>query len=179
MSIAKKMKKNIAWQYQNCDFVNAYIEAVSAEFEELFAVAATIDEQTSLASSRGMQQDLNGEILNTPRPVIKNTPVSDDIYKKLLYAKAGQNVSKALADDIRRVFYFMTDADRIFIDSYRDRIIISYEGPRIPEDQKQAVISAINQTSRCGVKILEITRISNETMTFDGPFGGTFAEREI
>ena len=179
MSIEKKMKENIAWQYQNCDFVNAYVEAVAAEFEELFAVAAKLDEQTSLDKSRGRQQDLNGEILNTPRPVINNTTVSDDIYRKLLYAKAGQNVSKALVNDIGRVFSFMADADQVFIDSYKDRVIISYVGPPIPKDQKQAVTDAIRQTTRCGVKVLEITRINNETLTFGGPLGGNFAEREI
>lgn len=179
MSFLKKMKENIAWQYQNCDLVNAYIEALAEQFEELFAAAAEMDDLTSLSRSRGRQQDLNGEILNTPRPVINNTPVSDDTYQKLLYAKAGQNVSKALADDIRRVFTFMTNARKVFISSYKDKLIIAYEGPLIPQDQKQAVKNAIDQTSRCGVRLLEITRINHETFTFGGPFGGSFSEREI
>jgi hypothetical protein len=176
----KEMKAKIAWQYKDCAFINAYTEFLAEELEELKQVARSVDDATSLSQARGVQQDKNGEILNRQRPVVNNKPVSDDMYKKMLYAKAGQNISKALAYDIKRVFMLLTDAREVFLDDYwRQVIVLSYRGNPLPPEQKPVILNAINSTTRLGIETIKILRLNDDALMFGGTFGGTFSEREI
>jgi hypothetical protein len=172
--------KKIISQYKKCRFTRGVSSALLQETEELYQATVSMEDKCSVVGSQGRQLDLNGEILVRPRPVIGSAPADDPAYRKLLYAKASENVSQALADDILRAFSYLVGSDAVEISDYRsDAIVLSYQGKQLHPDHKQIIINSLNQCTRPGVRILEITRTLPDTFRFGGKFGGTFSEREI
>lgn len=172
--------KKIISEYKNCNFVQGFSRALLTEIEELTRASRSVAEKTTLKNSEGIQLDKNGEILVRSRPVLDGTPADDQTYKKILYAKASENISKAMADDILNMFKNLTECDKAEISDYRsDAIVLSYEGERIHPDHKKLVLDALNNCTRAGVRIIAIIRTSEDSFSFGKSFGKSFAEREI
>lgn len=85
--------------------VNSFVEQI----QDIEDAAFAIPEETTIETASGEQLDLIGTIVVQPR-----LGFSDEVYRRLLRAKIGENTSKATPEDVITVTRLLTGATQAY-----------------------------------------------------------------
>lgn len=99
----------LAYQFSDRETVRGFIEAVSAEYDELYASEQDLLNERELDSAIGQQLDGIGEIVGVTRPI----GTSDTDYYNILKTKIAINSTNMSVDSTLELFKFVFDADEV------------------------------------------------------------------
>jgi hypothetical protein len=162
--IAKALARLLT-QYKNKPRFESFVEAFSAQVQDIEDATFGIIDARALDFAEGQQLDNLGEIIG-----VKRQSFADPFYRILLFVKIGQNTSQGGPVKVINIFKLLTEATLVhYINLNTASVMLGTNAP-ISADQINFVYRNMELVIAGGVRIDHITYFDpDEPFAFAGP----------